>query len=72
MPWVSNGGGSGTDNRAAGGGGGYTAIPQPPTGPQAGFKPVENNGQFGATSIVFNNGTGVFFSVVNPGRSSNS
>lgn len=69
--WVPNGGGAGTDNRVVGGGGGYMAYPQPPTGPRAALYPPDKNGQFGPLAITVNNGTGVWFQISNPGRSTN-
>lgn len=70
--WIPNGGGAGEDNSVVGGGGGYMAYPQPPTGPKAAFNPPENNVQAGPINAVFNSGTGNYFVISNPGRSSNS
>lgn len=70
MTWQPNGAGSGEDNSVAGGGGGFMAIPQPPTGPNAGYKPVENYGQFGSLIITVN-AAGTYSVISNPGRSTN-
>lgn len=72
MAWVPNGAGAGSNNSSVGGGGGFMAYPQPPTGPEAAFQPPEDNGQFGGITITFNNTIGTFFTIVNPGRSTNS
>lgn len=76
MAWQPNGGGCGTDNSVVGGGGGYMAYPQPPApggqftnnAPRSGSW----NGQFGPVTYTFPAGTGIYFSISNPGRSSNS
>lgn len=70
MPWQPNGLGAGSTNADVGGGGSYMAYPQPPTGPNAAFNPPERNGLFGGVTSSFNNGT-TYFTIVNPGRSTN-
>lgn len=69
MPWTPNGFAAGTDNSAAGGGGGFQAIPQTPTGLNAGFTPPENNLQAGSLSFTYVTPGLVFFKISNPGRS---